>query len=248
MGAALIISCCYPVPPPASTKYNSKICKALRIVCCDGRGFLFSVTLLIAGMVYASFHNFLFWRIQDLGGSETTMGFCVSAGAFAEIPMLLLSSRLVKRLGNGWAVSFALFVLSARVACYSAIPFPWAFVPVELSHGITHTMLWFAVLSYDDFNVGASIDRSIRTIMSSFYFGFGFSIGSLVSGCIYDAYGFQVLYWSASVVTIGWCLFYSVVQRCLPKKEKIRYIKLLHTDSDNSDDDDDWLEMALKEK
>ncbi|CAG5129324.1 unnamed protein product [Candidula unifasciata] len=246
-GGAMIAACCYPVPPPANGKYASKITKGLHIICCDARGFLFSVTLLLTGMVYASHHNFLFWRIQDLGGGETPMGLCVSFSAFAEIPMLILSGRLVKKLGQSWVVCISVFTLSVRVLYYAFISQPWAFIPMELTHGITHTALWFAILSYDDFNVGAAIDRSIRSILSSFYFGVGFSAGSLVSGYIYYTFGSSVLFWGCSAVTIGWCLLFSVIQKCLPQKEKVRYIKLLRSDSDNSDDEeDDWLEMALK--
>ncbi|XP_005099859.1 major facilitator superfamily domain-containing protein 6-like protein A [Aplysia californica] len=248
LAAALIVSCWYPVPPPANGKYNSKICKGLRIICCDGRGFLFTLTLLITGMVYAASHNFLFWRIQNLGGSETTMGLCVAIGSFAEIPMLLFSGKFVKKLGNCWAVSLSLMILTLRVLYYAYVPNAWAILPVELAHGITHTALWFAILSYDDFNIGAAIDRSLRSILSSFYFGFGFSVGSIVAGYVFDTYGDSALFLGCSVVTGGWCILFSVVQKCLPKKEKVRYIKLLRSDSDNSEDeDDDWLEMALKD-
>lgn len=247
IAAALIVACCYPVPPPSGGKYVSKVGKALRVICYDGRGFLFSVTLLLTGMVYASYHNFLFWRIQDLGGKEIPMGLCVSIGAFAEIPMLILSNRLVKKLGHSWVVSVSLFTLAMRVLYYAFIPEPWAFLPMELTHGLTHTTLWFAILSYDDFNIGAAIDRSLRSVLSSFYFGIGFSAGSVISGYIYYTYGSSVLFWSCSAVTGGWCLLFSVIQRCIPKKEKVRYIKLLRSDSDNSDEEeDDWLEMALK--
>lgn len=246
-GGAMIVACCYPVPPPANGKYASKINKGLRIICCDGRGFLFTITLLLTGMVYASHHNFLFWRIQDLGGGETLMGLCVSISAFAEVPMLILSGRFVKKLGQSWMVSISIFTLSLRVLYYAFISQPWAFLPIELTHGITHTALWFAILSYDDFNVGAAIDRSIRSILSSFYFGIGFSAGSIVSGYIYHTFDSSVLFWGCSAVTAGWCLLFSVIQKCIPKKEKVRYIKLLRSDSDNSEEEeDDWLEMALK--
>ncbi|CAL1526300.1 unnamed protein product [Lymnaea stagnalis] len=248
MAAAIVVSCCYPVPPPANGKHTSKICKGIRLICCDGHGFLFSVTLLLTGMVYASYHNFLFWRIQDLGGLETTMGLCVSIGAFAEIPMLILSGNLVKKLGPSWMVSVSLIILSLRVLFYAFNQEPWAFLPIELSHGITHTTLWFAILSYDDFNIGASVDRSLRTILSSFYFGIGFSAGSLISGLVYHFYGSSVLFWVGSAVIGGWCVIFSIVQKCMPKKEKVRYIKLLRSESDNSDEEnEDWLEMALKD-
>ena len=249
MCGALMVSCCYPVPPPTTGHSSSKICKSLSLAFCDCRGFFFSVTLLLTGMVYASYHNFLFWRIQDLGGSELVMGFCVSLSAFGEIPMLIFSNLLVKRLGHSWMVSLCLLILAVRLLGYAFIPVAWAVAPVELTHGFTHTALWFAVLSHEDFNSAGSLDRSLRTVLSSLYFGIGFAVGSIFSGFIYYVYGSNELFWGLSAVIGIWMILFSLVQRCLPKKEKIRYIKLLrNSDSDNSDeDDDDWLEMALKE-
>uniref|UniRef100_A0A2C9LW78 Major facilitator superfamily associated domain-containing protein n=1 Tax=Biomphalaria glabrata TaxID=6526 RepID=A0A2C9LW78_BIOGL len=248
MFSAWLVACCYPSPPPANGRNSSKLCKGLNLVCCDGRGFLFSFTLLFTGLVYASYHNFLFWRIQDLGGRETVMGLCVSIAAFAEIPMLILSSHLVKRLGPIWLVSLSLLVLSLRVLFYAFNTEPWAFLPAELSHGLTHTSMWFAILSYEDFNLGLSIDRSLRTILSSFYFGIGFSSGSLISGFIFHSYGSSFLFWSSSALIGGWCILFTLIQKCLPKKQNVKYIKLLKSESDNSDDEEeDWLEMALKD-
>lgn len=248
MAAALVISCCYPVPPPVNSKHTSKFCKGLHTVCCDGRGFLFSVTLFLTGTVYAAYHNFLFWRMQDLGSSETAMGLCVSIGAFSEIPMLIMSGRFVKKLGPSWMVSVALLVLSLRVLYYAFIPNPWAILPIELTHGVTHTTLWFAILSYDDFNIGASLDRTFRSILSSFYFGIGFSAGSFIAGLVYHSYGSSVLFIGGSAVTGLWFILFSLIQMCIPHKEKVRYIKLLRSESDNSEDEEeDWLEMALKD-
>ena len=249
MCGALMVACCYPVPPPATSHASSKIFKSLSLAFCDCRGFFFSVTLLLTGVAYASYHNFLFWRIQDLGGSELVMGFCVSLAAFGEIPMLIFSNLMVKRLGHSWMVSLCLLILGVRLLCYAFTPVAWAIAPVELTHGFTHTALWFAVLSHEDFNSAGSLDRSLRTVLSSLYFGVGFSAGSIISGFIYYVYGPTELFAGLSAVIGVWLILFSLVQKCLPKKEKIRYIKLLrNSDSDNSDDeDDDWLEMALKE-
>lgn len=249
MAITIGIAFYFPMPPPVKQKYVSKVGKGLRLICCDCRGFLFVWTLLLAGMLYASFNNFLFWHLQDLGSQEVTMGLCVSIGAFAETPMLVFSGKLVRKLGNGGVVALSLFVLSLRLLYYGFLWTPWAVLPAEITNAFTHTALWYAVLSYDEFNQGSAMDRSVRSILSSFYFGLGFSVGSLLSGFVFQVYGAQVLYWAASVISVSWCIVYSVFQCCLPKKEKVRYIKLLRKEEDDSSEgEDDWLEMALKEQ
>ncbi|XP_076459132.1 major facilitator superfamily domain-containing protein 6-like protein B [Babylonia areolata] len=249
MVLTLLLACYFPMPPPLKHKYGSKVAKGLRVICCDSRGFLFTVSLLVAGAVYASFHNFLFWHLQDLGSGEVTMGLCVSIAAFAETPMLVVSNKLVRKLGHGGTVSLCLGVLAVRVLYYGFLWTPWAVLPMEVTNAFTHTALWYAVLSYDEFNMGSAMDRSIRSILSSMYFGLGFSLGSFVSGVVYHTYSAPVLFWGASVLSAAWCLLHCLVHCCLPKKERVKYIKLLRKDDeDTSEGDDDWLEMALKDQ
>lgn len=244
----------FPMPPPTKQhKYGSKVAKGLRVVCCDCRGALFAVSLLVAGAVYASFSNFLFWRLQDLGAPELTLGLCVAIGAFAETPMLVFSNRLVKKLGNGGVVTLALVALALRSVYYGFLSSPWAVLPAELTNAFTHTALWYAVLSYEPFNAGSALDRSVRSLLSSLYFGLGFSAGSLLSGLLYQVWGAPVLFWAASAVSTAWGLAFGLFQLCLPERERVKYIKLLRKDDDDDDDsdsegDDDWLEMALKDQ
>jgi predicted MFS family arabinose efflux permease len=239
----------FPMPPPAKQKYSSKLRKGLHAICCDARGFLFVVTLLVAGIAYSTFNNFLFWHLQDMGSSELIMGLCVAVGAFAETPMLVFSNKLVRKLGHGGLVTLSLLILALRQLYYGFLWTPWAVVPVELTNAFTHTALWYAVLSYEEFNVGSAIDRSIRSILSSVYFGLGFSAGALLSGLVYDYYGASILFWGSSVLCGVWCLLFSIIHMCLPKKERVKYIKLLRKEEDESSDaEDDWLEMTLKEQ
>ncbi|XP_071106740.1 major facilitator superfamily domain-containing protein 6-like protein B [Haliotis cracherodii] len=250
IGLTFLIAFFYPVPPPEKKRTKSKVVRGLQIICCDCRGFLYVVTLLIMGGTYASVHNYLFWLIQDRGGKEVNMGLCVTIGAFVEIPMLMFSGKLVNKIGNAGVVTLSLLAMTTRTLYYSFLWVPWAVLPAELLHAFTHTAMWYAILSYDDFNVGPAVDRSIRSILSSVYFGVGFSAGSVFSGILYDLFGISVLYWTGSILTGIWALVYLVISLCLPKKEKIRYVRLLRTeDADDSDGDaDDWLEMALKDQ
>ncbi|XP_067671898.1 major facilitator superfamily domain-containing protein 6-like protein B [Haliotis asinina] len=250
IGLTFLIAFFYPVPPPEKKRTKSKVVRGLQIICCDCRGFLYVVTLLIMGATYASVHNYLFWLIQDRGGKEVNMGLCVTIGAFVEIPMLMFSSKLVNKIGNAGVVTLSLLAMTVRTLYYSFLVVPWAVLPAELLHAFTHTAMWYAILSYEDFNVGPAVDRSIRSILSSVYFGVGFSAGSVFSGILYDLFGTPVLYWTGSVLTGIWALVYLVISLCLPKKEKIKYVRLLRTDDmDDSDGDaDDWLEMALKDQ
>ena len=246
----MLVAIFYPIPNAGKHKYSSKFGQGMRIVCCDCSSVLYVITLLLLGMVYASFNNFLFWLIQDLGGKEITMGLCVMVGTLAEIPMLLFSGKMIRKLGNAGVISISLLAMCVRMLYYSFLWNAWFVIPIEVMHAFTHTSMWYAVLSYDDYNVGPAVDRSIRSILSSIYFGVGFAMGSVISGVVLHIFGSSVLYWAASAVCGVWSILFFVIQKCLPKKERIRYIRLLPGEDglDSAGDEEDWLEMALKEQ
>ncbi|XP_061168002.1 major facilitator superfamily domain-containing protein 6-like [Saccostrea echinata] len=251
LGITFLISFLYPVPSAPKSKYKSKLGTALRKVCCTCGGLLYMLTLVIMGFIFASHSNFLFWLIQDLKGKEITMGLCILVASLSELVVLVFSSRLVKVLGNGGMISISLLCLAGRLLYYSYLWTPWAVLPVEIFHAVTHTMMWFVVLSNKAFRVSPTIDRAIRSVLSSAYFGVGFGVGSLVSGVMYDQYGIRILFRALSILSVGWCPVFFLLQKCChPKQDnEIKYTRLLQSD-DHSDDDveDDWLEHALKDR
>ncbi|XP_062575850.1 major facilitator superfamily domain-containing protein 6-like [Saccostrea cucullata] len=251
LGITFLISFLYPVPNAPKSKYKSKLGTAMRKVCCTCGGLLYMLTLVIMGFIFASHSNFLFWLIQDLKGKEITMGLCILVASLSELVVLVFSSRLVKILGNGGMISISLLCLAGRLLYYSYLWTPWAVLPVEIFHAVTHTMMWFVVLSNKAFRVSPTIDRAIRSVLSSAYFGVGFGVGSLVSGVMYDQYGIRILFRALSILSVGWCPVFFLLQRCCQPKQdnEIKYTQLLQSD-DHSDDDveDDWLEHALKDR
>lgn len=248
LGLTFLVAFFYPIGGSEKRKYKTKIAHALNLTCCKCQGLFYIVTLLLVGAIYASYNNFLFWLIQDLKGKELTMGMCVSIANLAEIPMLFFSGPLVRKLGNGLAICLALAFLSARTLFYSYLWTPWAVLPAEITHAFTHTVMWYAVLSNPAFSTNPTVDRGVRSVFSSIYFGVGFSTGSIISGYVYDQYGVNILFRACAIIAIAWCPIFAVINRCFsrPEVSEIKYTRLLTSEDVNSDSDDDWLEHALK--
>lgn len=194
LGITFLIGFFYPVPSAPKSKYKSKLGAATVRVCCTCGGLLYVLTLVIMGFIFSSYSNFLFWLIQDLNGKEITMGVCILIASLSELVVLVFSSRLVKVFGNGGMISVSLLCLAGRLLYYSYLWTPWAVLPAEVFHAVTHTMMWFVVLSNKSFRVSPTIDRAIRSLLSSAYFGVGFGVGSIISGIMYDQYGLSILF------------------------------------------------------
>ncbi|XP_064616782.1 major facilitator superfamily domain-containing protein 6-like protein B [Liolophura sinensis] len=251
LGLTFVVAMFYPVPTPGKRKYVSKVIKGCRVLCCNGRNFLFIITVFVMGVIYST-SNYLFWVVQDLGGKELPMGVAVAVAAFSEFPMLIFSDRLVKKLSHSGVITLAMAFLAVRQLYYSFLWTNWAVVPIEILHSVTHTAMWWAMLSNPDFAISTPVDRSIRSILSSLYFGVGYGAGSFMFGFVFEKFGHVILYRGAAILVASWMILFVIINRCIPTKTRIRYAKLLQAEdgnlSDSSNDfQEDWLEKALQD-
>lgn len=52
------------------------------------------------GTAWGYIESFLFWLIQDLGGSRSLMGITITVGGIAGIPLLALSGPIISKIGH----------------------------------------------------------------------------------------------------------------------------------------------------
>ena len=249
-GLAFMVAFGYPISQNKKTPKQSRFGKGVRILCCDIHSLTLTLTVFILGMIYAAIDNFLYWKVQDVGGSEIVIGVSIMVSATSSVLMLVVQSALIKRITYIGAVVLALLTLAGRLVFYSFLWTPWVVLAGDALHGFSHTLIFGALQMYPDFRINPFImDRSAHTLLNVLYYGLGTAVGSAMSGLLYDQFGFALLFQGACVFVTSWCALFLIFQKCIKKKSKIRYAKLLqddHGDDDSSDYEDDWLEVAMK--
>ena len=240
----------YPVSQNKRTPKQSRFGKGIRILCCDIHSMTLTITILFLGVMYACIQNFLLWKVQDIGGNEIVMGTSITVSALSALFMYIISNGLIKRITHVGAIVLAMITLAGRLVFYSFLWTPWLVLAGEALHGFSYTLLWRAVEMYPDFRINPFImDRSAFTLVNVIYHGLGIGFGSALSGYLYDEFGFSLLFQGASVATAAWCAIFLLLQKCVKRKMKVRYAKLLQDDrgaDDTSSDEEDWLEVAMK--
>lgn len=253
LGFSLLLTLMLPMPLSSKMLPSSKLKKGVEITCFGCNGFVYMTTVFFMGAAYSTISNFLFWLIEDLGGDESVMGLCIMVGTFSEFPILLYGEYIIKRLGTRSMITLSMLLFSIRVFVYTFVFSSWFILPLELLHAFTHTALWYAVFSNPVFNVNPEIDRSIRNILSSAYFGIGFSVGSLVSGYIVDYWNLSMLFRSVAVFCFVWSIIFFFIDKYMPRQTPVKYQRLLQAEEEENSDDStaavesDWLEQALKD-
>ena len=257
LGIAFICSYWYPVRIVNSLKSifrKNRFMKGCKVLVGDIHCFSFAFSVFLSGLLFAGVDNFLFWHVQDIGGSEVIMGAAVSFAAMAEFIMYLSMDWFLKRLGHVAAMSLALLMLAVRLVLYSLVWMPWMVIPLALLQAFTHALMWGAVCSYPDFKLNPSImDRSAHWVLVSCHHGVGVAVGSIVAGLLYEHFGIALVFQGAAVAAFLWLLVFMAVNRFVRKVEEVKYERLLQADDNKNDEsltweDDDWLESAMKDE
>ena len=76
----------------------------------------YEINFFSAGTAWGYIESFLFWLIQDLGGSRSLMGITITVGGIAGIPLLVLSGPIISKIGHA-NVLFIGFVFYAIRLC-----------------------------------------------------------------------------------------------------------------------------------
>lgn len=58
------------------------------------------VSCFVLGTAWGYIESFLFWFLQDLGGSEFLMGITITVGGAAGIPLLIMSGPIIEKIGH----------------------------------------------------------------------------------------------------------------------------------------------------
>ncbi|XP_033125701.1 major facilitator superfamily domain-containing protein 6-like protein B [Anneissia japonica] len=255
-GLAFLLAFCYPIYTDSKVRNRSKYVKGLKAILSSRSNAMFVITMIFAGAFQANITNFLFWLLQDLGGSELLFGSVVFISTICEIPLLYLGIFLAKKISNIGTVALAMFFLSVRCLLYSFLQHPWAVLPIELSHAFSYGALMGAVSSLAEQIAPPGEERSVEHIFMSLYWGFGYGCGCMIGGYLYDKVGLVILFQGSAVLAFIWATIVIATAKLVPQKKKtLHYASLLQGgDEDDISDDsdemfsDDWLVNALNEK
>lgn len=146
--------------------------------------FLFLMTL--NGIMNGVIEAFLFWYLQDLGGTQIIFGLCLVFNCTTEVIALLFAGKIIKKLGHVLCLYMALVAFSLRFFCYSFLTKAWYVLPVELLHGFTFALMYAAASSYASIITPQGMSGTVQGLIGGLYFGFGKGIGSLITGKLFD--------------------------------------------------------------
>lgn len=152
----------------------------------------------IAGIFDSFIIYFLFWYLEDLALATGYMneiklieGLIVAAETLGgEVIFFSLSGKILKKLGFGYTFTFCFVCYAIRLGLISLAPTPWWIIPVELfMQGPTYALCYTTIVAYASKVSPPGTTATVQGIVAGMDDGFGFAVGSLIGGILYEVFG-----------------------------------------------------------
>nr|XP_027194560.1 major facilitator superfamily domain-containing protein 6-like [Dermatophagoides pteronyssinus] len=160
----------------------------------DSRKLAFLLVTWLMGFGVGLVFTFLFWHLQDLGGTPTLYGYASVINHISEIGAYFFSINLIQRFGHTKVLCFGLLCNAFRFIYISWLDNPWWVLPLELIQGVTHATVWAAACSYMTQNTELELRASAQGVMQGIYQGLGRGSGSLLGGVIINRFGSRITF------------------------------------------------------
>ncbi|XP_074615490.1 major facilitator superfamily domain-containing protein 6-like [Acropora palmata] len=170
------------------------------------RNGVFLVTLFSFGFFHSLHYSFLFWYLQDLGGTPVLFSIILLMYCLAEVATYFLSGHVVDAIGQQGMICLAFACYTARFLMYSYLKNAWFVIPMELVQGITYGGVWSIAAVY--VNAPSEATSMVQSILHGSYWGIGMALGSGISGVVIDAVGARTLFLVAAGVTFLLSMFH----------------------------------------
>ncbi|XP_050543100.1 major facilitator superfamily domain-containing protein 6 isoform X2 [Daktulosphaira vitifoliae] len=133
--------------------------------------------------------TFLFWHLQDYGGSPTLFGVASVINHISEIFAYFFSFKLIRQMGHVKVLCLGLAGNILRFLYISWLKNPWWVLPFEFMQGITHAAVWAACCSYIAHNTPQQLRSSAQGVLQGIHHGLGRGCGAVIGGMFVSQFG-----------------------------------------------------------
>jgi oligosaccharide:H+ symporter len=152
---------------------------------------LFLVSVFLLTTASGGVNSFFSLYLNRIGATEGQIGFSWALAAVSELPVMVFSAVMLRRIGAEGLLVMASLVFIVRWLLYSVIDVPlWALL-VQLLHGLSFAAFLVGGVSFVSERTPPGLSATAQAIYSTATFGLASISGSLIGGYLYDNVGMQ---------------------------------------------------------
>jgi MFS family permease len=218
IACTLAVSLLQPRPSPTP---RPMLARDLPVLLTNRTFLLFLGSVGLLGAAIGATGQFLSLYLRDLGAGEGIIGLTWALGAVVEVPVMLGSAYLIRKLSLDGALRLAFAMFSLRWILLSYVPsVPWA-LGLQLLHGPSFALFLVAAVTRTGRLAPAGLGTTAQAIFGAVAFGFSSIVGALVGGHVYDTLGLRVLFRIlGAAAAVGLALLWVTARRAPTGKEE----------------------------
>ena len=152
---------------------------------------LFLVSVFLLTTASGAVNSFFSLYLNRIGATEGQIGFSWALAAVSELPVMLFSAVMLRRMGAEGLLVMAFLVFILRWLLYSVIDVPlWALL-VQLLHGLSFAAFLVGGVTFVSERTPPGLSATAQAIYSTATFGLASITGSLIGGYLYDNVALQ---------------------------------------------------------
>ena len=175
--------------------------------------FVFLFSIFLVSVTLGAVNSFFSIYLDEIGAKEGIIGLGWALAAVSEVPVMLLSGAIIRRVGSSGLLKLAFITFAVRWLLFSFIDTPTLALLVQLMHGLSFAAFLVGGVTYINERTPEGLETTAQAIFNTVTFGVGSMVGSLSGGYLYDLAGMLTLFRVLSLVAMIGLAFFWVGSR-----------------------------------
>lgn len=176
----------------------------------------FLIFIFLNGIVSTACFNYTAYFFDDITKSYFHMGLIFGTWTILEIPIMLYSHKLIRRMGNRWFIVVGMGLNAIRLFLFSQFtletPFFWKFT-VALLQGPAFAFTFNGIIDFVDRQAHENMRATYLALTTVIRFTLASSFAGLLGGLVINSWGTAVLMRSGSYMFIVLVVIFLVFVR-----------------------------------
>jgi MFS transporter, PPP family, 3-phenylpropionic acid transporter len=151
---------------------------------------LFLLAVFLVSLSLNANLSFFSIYLDTIGASEGAIGLGWAIASLSEIPVMLFSGRIARRIGATGLLKVAFTIFAIRWLLYSFITTPALALAVQALHGLSFGAYLVGGVTYINERTPAGLSTTAQALLNLVSFGLSSIAGSLLGGYLFETLGF----------------------------------------------------------